>query len=44
MFRKMRRSKQELSKQECIEILQSEPRRVLSVYMTKAIGKEMTGH
>lgn len=31
MFRKMRRFKQELSKQECIEILQSEPRRVLSV-------------
>ncbi len=31
MFRKMRRFKQELSKQECIEILKSEPRGVLSV-------------
>lgn len=31
MFRKMRRFKQELSKQECIEILQSEPGGVLSV-------------
>lgn len=31
MFRKMRRFKQELSKQECIEILQREPRGVLSV-------------
>lgn len=31
MFRKMRRFKQELSKEECIEILKSEPRGVLSV-------------
>lgn len=31
MFRKMRRFKQELSLQECEEILQSEPRGVLSV-------------
>ena len=31
MFRKMRRSKQELTKEECIEILKKEPRGVLSV-------------
>ena len=31
MFRKMRRFKQELSREECIEILKSEPRGVLSV-------------
>ena len=31
MFRKMRRFKQELSKEECIEILKSEPRGVLSM-------------
>ena len=31
MFRKMRRFKQELEKEECIEILKSEPRGVLSV-------------
>ena len=31
MFRKMRRFKQELSKEECIEILKKEPRGVLSV-------------
>ncbi len=31
MFRKMRRFKQELSKEECIELLKSEPRGVLSV-------------
>ena len=31
MFRKMRRFKQELSKDECIEVLKSEPRGVLSV-------------
>ena len=31
MFRKMRRSKQELIKEECIEILKKEPRGVLSV-------------
>lgn len=31
MFYKMRRFKQELSKEECIEILQKEPRGVLSV-------------
>lgn len=31
MFRKMRRNKQELSLNECIEILKSEPRGVLSV-------------
>ena len=30
MFRKMRRSKQELTKEECIEILKKEPRGVLS--------------
>ena len=32
MFRKMRRFKQELSKQECFEILQKEKRAVLAVY------------
>lgn len=31
MFRKMRRFKQELSKEECMEILKNEPRGVLSV-------------
>ena len=31
MFRKMRRSKQELSKEECVQILKDEPRGVLSV-------------
>lgn len=31
MFRKMRRFKQELSKEECIEILKNEPRGVLSM-------------
>ena len=31
MFRKMRRFKQELSKEECIEILKKEPRGVLSM-------------
>ena len=31
VFRKMRRFKQELSKEECIEILKSEPRGVLSM-------------
>lgn len=31
MFRKMRRFKQELSKDECIEVLKNEPRGVLSV-------------
>lgn len=31
MFRKMRRFKQELNKEECIEILKSEPRGVLSM-------------
>lgn len=31
MFRKMRRSKKELTKEECIEILKKEPRGVLSV-------------
>ncbi len=31
MFRKMRRFKQELSKEECIEVLKNEPRGVLSV-------------
>ncbi len=31
MFRKMRRSKQELSRQECIEILTNEPRGVLAL-------------
>lgn len=31
MFRRMRRQKQELSRQECIEILRQEPRGVLSV-------------
>lgn len=31
MFRKMRRFKQELTKEECIEILKKEPRGVLSV-------------
>lgn len=31
MFRKMRRFRQELSKEECIEILKSEPRGVLSM-------------
>ena len=31
MFRKMRRFKQELSKEECIELLKNEPRGVLSV-------------
>ena len=32
MFRKMRRFKQELSQEECIEILKSEPRGVLSMF------------
>ena len=31
IFRKMRRFKQELSKEECMEILKNEPRGVLSV-------------
>ena len=31
MFRKMRRHKQELSKEECIEILTNEPRGVLAL-------------
>ena len=31
MFRKMRRAKQELSKEECIEILTNEPRGVLAL-------------
>lgn len=31
MFRKMRRSKQELTKEECIEILKKEPRGVHSI-------------
>lgn len=31
MFRKMRRFKQELSRQECLEVLEQEPRGVLSV-------------
>lgn len=31
MFRKMRRNKQELSQSECIEILKTEPRGILSV-------------
>ena len=31
MFRKMRRFKQELSNEECMEILKNEPRGVLSV-------------
>ena len=31
MFREMRRYKQELSKEECIEILKNEPRGVLSM-------------
>jgi hypothetical protein len=31
MFRKMRRSKQELSPQDCVEILKNEPRGVLSL-------------
>lgn len=39
MFRKMRRSKQELTKEECIEILK-EPRGVLSVQERKAILME----
>ena len=32
MFRKMRRFKQELSQEECIEILKNEPRGVLSMF------------
>lgn len=32
MFRKMRRFKQELTKEECIRVLKNEPRGVLSVY------------
>ncbi len=32
MFRKMRRFKQEISKQECIDILNEQPRGVLAVY------------
>lgn len=32
MFRKMRRSKQELSEQECLDVLKREPRGVLAVY------------
>ena len=31
MFRKMRRFKQEISKEECIEVLNSQPRGVLAV-------------
>ena len=31
MFRKMRRFKQEISREECIEVLKNEPRGVLSV-------------
>ena len=40
MFRKMRRSKQELTKEECIEILKKEPRGVLSVQGEEAILME----
>jgi len=42
MFRKMRRSKQELTKEECIEILKKEPRGVLSVQDGYPYGMPMT--
>lgn len=32
MFRKIRRFKQEISKEECIDILKEQPRGVLAVY------------
>lgn len=37
MFPKMRRFKQELSREECIEILKNEPRGIMSVQGTTAI-------
>lgn len=40
MFRKMRRFKQELSKEECIEVLKNEPRGVLSCWEMMGILME----
>ncbi len=43
MFRKMRRFKQELSHEECVEVLKNQPRGVLSVLCLALTPEHMTG-